>query len=93
MVLTHSLRSLLVLVLLDMILYGLQQPLNGRILQLVLDSDHSLAGAHLELFRYQVTLIELDYCLIILLNYLLDDLLGQLHFILQLLLKHVMQVI
>lgn len=93
MVLTHSLRPLLVLALLNMILYGLQQPLNRGILQLVLDSDHSLAGAHLELLGYQVALIELNYGLIVLLDNLLDDLFGQLHFILQLLLKHVVQVI
>ena len=93
MLLTHPFRPLLTLALLNMVLYGFQEPLDGRILELVLDSDHSLAGAHLELFGYQVSLIELYHGLVVLLDHLLDDLLGQLHLILQLLLEQVVQVI
>ena len=93
MVLTHSFRPLLILALLNMVLYGFQEPLDGRILELVLDSDHSLAGTHLELLGYQVSLIELYHGLVVLLDHLLDDLLGQLHLVLQLLLEQVVQVI
>ena len=82
MVLTHSFRTIIILVLLNMMLHGLQQPLSSRILQLVLDGDHSLNWAHLELLGHQATLIELNYSLIVLLNNLLDEILGQLHFIL-----------
>ena len=85
MVLIYSFRPLLILVLLNMILYGLQQPLNGGILQLVLDGCHPLTGAHLELLGYQVALIKLNHSLIVLLYNLLDDLLRQFHLILQLL--------
>jgi hypothetical protein len=76
-----------------MILYGLEQPLNGGILELVLNGDHSLAGTHLELLGYQVTLIELYNGLVVIFDHLLDDLLGQLQLIFKLLLKHVVQII